>query len=128
MRLDFLIEPAKFRHKGIFNVYRQSQTAHEEEIQETLPVWFSFKEGSGLMTTGEDLDVEFEEDSSARHTADHTLVFRFNKKLSEWFYKRNAIRLQYEGRQYPLRGLINYNGINVYHLAKVVLTLEQKFQ
>ena len=133
MKLDFLIEPAKFRHKGVFNVYRQFRDEktppgrdYSESVQDKLPVWFSFKEGSGLVTQGEELEFNYE-DKIPQHSGEQILVFRFNKKLSDWFYNRQAIRLIYENRQYPLIGLVNYNGINIYHLATVVFTAEQKF-
>ena len=132
VKLDFLIEPGKFRHKGVFNLLNQIKDEntppgrdYTETIQDQLPVWFSFKEASGLMLSGEELDLEYE-DNRPLHKAEQVIVFRFNKKLSDWFFRRKASRLIYEKRQYPLISLVNYNGINVYHFAVVGYIAEQK--
>lgn len=127
MKLDFLIEPGKFRHKGVFNIINQigqKEGNYTEKIINTFPVWFSFKESSGLITTsGELLETEQEGDAEIRQ-GDDDIVFRFIKRLQDSYYLQNIeVRLIYKEKEYKLESLLNYNGLDIYHIGRITLNI-----
>ena len=121
MKLNFLIEAAKFRHKGEFQVLQPGSQSlvPQDQVIETLPVWYSSLEASGLRPAGQSSQAEIQSDRWWSLAVEDTIVFRFMSKLRDRFNEKKKIKLVSGGKTMTLLRLINFNSVDIYHLAEI---------
>ena len=116
-----LIEPAAFRHKGSFKSYTQdlknNDVVPSRTLSETIPVWYSFLSGSGLLM-GQMTEIEVNQDWQ-QMLLDDSILFRFSSLLLREFFAKKSIFFETMGREYSLVKLQNINGESIYHLARL---------
>ena len=120
MRLDFIIEASKFRHAGIFQIFtRSGAIVPQDQVIESLPVWFSSLEASGLRPAGLSSEAELQPDRWWGLSVSESIVFRYMRRLHDRFAEKKKIKLMRGEKTMTLIRLVNFNSLNVYHIAEV---------
>ena len=122
MRLNFLIEAGKFRHSGVFQVLTQEgQLVPEDRVLESLPVYFSSLEASGLSPRGQSADAKIEPDRWWGLSVSESIVFRYMRRLHDRFNEKKKIVLLSgkDQKSRTLLRLIDFNSLETYSIAEV---------
>ena len=114
---SLMIEPAKFRHKGEFKSYTLgTELVPAQTLSNTIPVWYSFLSGSGLMS-GQVAELSAQDWQQL--ILDDSIVFRFSSLLMSEFFQKKRVKFESNNQEYSLIKLQNIKGESVYNLAKL---------
>ena len=115
----YRIEPAKFRHLGTFNIFKEgNQTGVPEKVLiESLQIRFAWLSSTGL-GTGESSDFEIQ-NNWRRLVSDSQIVFRYFQKIYDYFTQKRFIKFSYQQKEHSLTGLTDPGGESIYLLGDV---------
>ena len=125
MRLNFLIEPGKFRNRGVWNVRERTETGYfKPDPVQSFGVWFSSLEASQLrLSGGMQSEQGIEPDRFWLLQSDWMIVFRYLPKLRDLFDQKKSIYLDFKNKKHALLNLTDFNEVGIYHLAQVKRTV-----
>ena len=121
----YMIDSSKFRHYAEFKVFDQINTDTSGSVQDeretnSIPLWFSFLEGSGL-ASGEDQTLDTM-DRFRKIQSNNKIVTRFNPDLHNYFLNKKTCRISFDNKNHTVTGLLNLNGESIYTIMEIVLT------